>query len=62
MPSKAKHKVSGGDKDFATKNTMNPPTPGGGERGNQTREPQEQDTSQRVGQYGGEGEPPLMKK
>ena len=62
MPSKAKYKKSGGDKDFATKNTMNPPTPGGTELPGQTREPEQQQTKQRVGQFGGEGEPPLMKK
>jgi hypothetical protein len=28
----------------------------------QTNQPFEQDTKRRIGQYGGEGEPPLMKK
>ena len=62
MPSGAKHKKSGGDKDFATKNTMNPPTPGGAQLPGQTGEPEEQDAKQRSGQFGGAGEPPLMKK
>jgi hypothetical protein len=28
----------------------------------QTNQPFEQDTKRRIGQYGGEGEPPVMKK
>lgn len=63
MPSKAKPKKSGGDKDFADKNTMNPPNSGGSKRQrNQTREPEQQDPKRRIGQFGGAGEPPLMKK
>jgi len=31
-------------------------------RPSQTRQPFEQDTKRRIGQFGGAGEPPLMKK
>jgi hypothetical protein len=59
MPSKAKYKKSGGDKDFADKNTMNPPSKGGG---TQTEETEEHHVNKRVGQFGETGQPPLMKK
>jgi hypothetical protein len=63
MPSKAKakHKTHGGGKDFAAKNTMNPPTGGPAKPGG-THEPEEQDPERPLGQFGGAGEPPLMKK
>jgi hypothetical protein len=62
MP-KASHKTKGGDKDFAAKNTMNPPQSGGGKQpGPQTEEPFEQDPKRRIGQHTGAGEPPLQKK
>ena len=62
MPQRASHKTRGGDKNSADKNTMNPPSRGGGRRRSQTPGPSEQDPKRRVGQFGGEGEPPLMKK
>jgi hypothetical protein len=63
MPSKASHKSKGGDKDAASKNTINPRGSGGGKQvGDQTGEPFEQDAKRRMGQFGGAGEPPLMKK
>ncbi len=55
--------VKGSHKDFASKNTMNP-TQGGG-RGTQTiggTGTQEQDPKRRIGQFGGAGEPPIIKK
>lgn len=30
------------------------------QRGSQTKQPFEQDTKRRIGQYGGTGEPPIM--
>ncbi len=63
MPQKASYKSKGGDEDPAAKNTMNPPgAPGGKRRRSQTPGPSEQDPKRRTGQFGGEGEPPLMKK
>ena len=56
-------KVKTPHKDSAAKNTMNPPMGGGG--GTQELAgtgTQEQDPKRRIGQYGGAGEPPLMKK
>jgi hypothetical protein len=58
MPSKRKRD----SKDSATKNTFNPPTGGAPASGSQTREPEEQDLKRRAGQYGGSGNPPIMKK
>jgi hypothetical protein len=61
---KAKHtNVKASHKDSAAKNTMNPPT-GGGSMESQLpgSANQEQDAKRRIGQYGGAGEPPLMKK
>ena len=61
MPNKASYKKQGGDKDAADKNTFNPPE--GASRGRRgRREPEEQDPKRRIGQFGGAGEPPLMKK
>ena len=58
---KAKHTRTHGDhKDFASKQTMNPP--GGGPRGGQTRQPESQDVKRRIGQFTGTGEPALIKK
>ena len=62
MSSKAKYKKSGGDKDFADKITFNPPSKGGGKRSSQTEQPEEHVVEQRAGQFGGKGQPPLMKK
>jgi hypothetical protein len=59
----------GSGRDSAAKNTFSPPEGGTGEPGagvkpqrSQTRGPDEQDPKRRIGQYGGAGEPPLMKK
>jgi hypothetical protein len=59
----------GRGRDSAAKNTFNPPEageekPGGGSQPDrsQTRGPFEQDPKRRIGQFGGAGEPPLMKK
>jgi hypothetical protein len=58
---KVKHtNVKGHHKDSATKNTFNPPTKGG-PRGSQTDEPFAQDPKGRRGQFGGEGEPHMIK-
>jgi hypothetical protein len=63
MPSKATHKTKGGKKDSAAKNTLNPRGSGKGKQpASQTGEPFEQDAERRIGQFGGAGEPPLMKK
>ena len=62
MPSNAQHKSRGGDKDSATKNTFNPPIPGGNKPGSQTDEPFGQDTKKRDSQGGGAGEPHMIKK
>jgi hypothetical protein len=59
----------GSGKDSAAKHTFNPSEGGGGhgsmETGSsrsQTRGPEEQDVKRRIGQFGGAGEPPLIKK
>ena len=63
MPQKAAYKSKGGNKAFAAKNTMNPPTSGGGKHiDSQTQGSQEQDPKRRIGQHGGMGEPELQKK
>ncbi len=63
MPNKASYKSKGGKKDSAAKNTFNPPTSGGGKQvASQTGNPEEQSPAREFGQFGGEGEPPLMKK
>jgi len=54
--------VKGSHKDSATKNTMNPPGGGGGTQELGGTGDQAQDPKRRIGQYGGAGEPPLMKK
>jgi hypothetical protein len=63
---KAKHtNVKGTHKDSAAKNTMNPPTGAGGPSGPEllpATANQDQDPKRRIGQHGGAGEPPLMKK
>lgn len=62
MP-KAKHtNVHAKHKDFAAKNTMNPAGGGGGTQNIAGTGTQEQDPKRRLGQYGGAGEPPIMKK
>jgi hypothetical protein len=63
MPKAKRTNVKGQHKDSAAKNTMNPPAGGGG--GTQVlggTGTQEQDPKRRIGQFGGAGEPPLMKK
>ena len=62
MPSKSRYKTKGGDKDFADKITFNPPSKSGKRRRSQTREPSEQNRERQIGQFGGQGEPPLVKK
>ena len=62
MPDKASYKSRGGKKDSATKNTFNPPTGGGRRPDVDAKGPEEQDPKRRIGQYGGAGEPPIMKK
>lgn len=60
MPKAKRTRVKGTHKDFAAKNTMNPPG-GGGNQGD-PHATQQQDPKRRIGQFGGEGEPPLMNK
>ena len=63
MAKAKKTNVKGSHKDSAAKNTMNPPS--GGTSGTQElggTGTQAQDPKRRIGQYGGAGEPPLMKK
>jgi len=62
MPSKARYKTTGGDKDFADKITFNPPSHSGKRRGSQTRRPDEQKPGRKVGQFSDQGQPPLIKK
>jgi len=58
---KAKRTRTKGDhKDSATKNTFNPPTKGGPHE-SQTLEPFAQDPKGRRGQFGGAGEPHMIK-
>lgn len=62
MPNKASYKSRGGDKDAATRHTMNPPTGGGQAPDADTPGTEEQDPKRRIGQFGGTVEPPIMKK
>jgi hypothetical protein len=63
MASQARNKRGGGThKDSAAKHTFNPTGHGERPSGNPTRDPEEQDPKRRIGQFGGAGEPPLMKK
>ncbi len=62
MPSKAKAKKTGGDKDAATKHAMNPPAQGGTQPGSQTHDPEQLDPKRRFGQFGESGQAPLIKK
>ena len=62
MPNKASYKSKGGDKDSATKNTFNPPAGEGPKHDVESKGPEEQDAKRRIGQFGGAGEPPIMKK
>ena len=61
MPKAKKTNVHSQHKDFAAKNTMNPPMGGDTEHA-VDRVSQEQDPKRRIGQHSGRGEPPLMKK
>jgi hypothetical protein len=64
MPNKASYKSKGGKKDSAAKRSMNQPIPGTENVApmSGTREPEEQDTKGRSGQFGGMGEPHMIKK
>jgi hypothetical protein len=62
MPDKAKYKSRGGNKDSAVKNTFNPPSGGGHKPDVKSKGPEEQDVKRRIGQFGGAGEPPVIKK
>jgi hypothetical protein len=62
MPNKASYKSRGGDKDSATKNTFNPPSGAGPKPDTRAKGPEEQDVKRRIGQFGGAGEPPVVKK
>lgn len=55
-------KVKGSHKDSASKNTMNPANGSGGTQELGGTGTQAQDPKRRIGQFGGAGEPPLMKK
>jgi hypothetical protein len=48
-------------KDAASKNTMNPPTGGGGAQQLPATSDQDRDPKGRIGQFGGAGEHPLQK-
>jgi hypothetical protein len=61
MPKAKRTNVKSQHKDFAAKNTMNPPDGGGTQTLGGTGT-QEQDPKRRLGQFGGAGEPPLIKK
>jgi len=61
MPNKASYKSRGGDKDAATKHTMNPPNSGQAPD-TESKGQEEQDPKRRIGQFGGAGEPPIIKK
>lgn len=62
MPNKASYKSKGGDKDAATKHTMNPPTGGGQKPDVDSKGPEEQDVKRRIGQFTGAGEPAQIRK
>jgi hypothetical protein len=60
---KAKHtNVHSQHKDSAAKNTMNPPSGGGGSQTPGGTGMQEQDVRRRAGQFTDSGQPPNMKK
>jgi hypothetical protein len=54
--------VKAAHKDSAVKNTMNPPSGGGGTQEMAGTGMQAQDPKRRIGQHTGAGEPPIMKK
>jgi hypothetical protein len=62
MPKAKRTNVKSTHKDAATKNTMNPPGGGGGTQELGGTGMQAQDAKRRFGQFGGAGEPPLIKK
>jgi hypothetical protein len=62
MPDKASYKSKGGDKDSATKHTMNPPSGGGQKPDVESKGPEEQDIKRRIGQFSGADVPPQTKK
>lgn len=62
MPDKASYKTRGGDKDAATKHSMNPPSGGDRAPDADAPAPDEQEPKRRIGQFSGAGQPPNMKK
>ncbi len=62
MPKAKRTNVKAPRKDAAAKNTMNPPSGGGGTQTLGGTGSQAQDPKRRLGQFGGAGEPPLIKK
>jgi len=63
MPAKTTQKTKRGRQETAGKRTANLRAISKGKQSNsQTNQPFEQDTKRRIGQFGGAGEPPLMKK
>ena len=62
MPDKASYKSRGGDKNSATKHTMNPPSGGGQVPDVDSQPQQEQAPKRRIGQFSEAGQPPNMKK
>lgn len=62
MPKAKKTHVKSTHKDFAAKNTLNPPSSGDSMPPTRATPPQQQDPKRRIGQHTGAGEPPLMKK
>jgi hypothetical protein len=62
MSGDARAKAKGGDKNSADKHTFNPPAGHGPTPDVESKGPEEQDAKRRIGQFGGAGEPPIMKK
>jgi hypothetical protein len=62
MSRDAKQKSRGGKKDSAVKNTFNPSPGSGPIPDTRNKGSEEQDPKRRIGQYGGAGEPPILKK
>lgn len=62
MPAKTRQKTKRGRQETAGKRTANPRRTSKGKQSiSQTNQPFEQDTKRRIGQFGGTGEPPIMK-
>jgi hypothetical protein len=62
MPNKASYKSKGGNKDSATKHSLNAPPGQGPAQDGKARATEEQDIKHRTGQFSDAGNPPLMKK